>query len=90
VNVVDENGSRLVGESVEIRWESGSLTVPTEDKPANEYGANFPMYNTLGSYSVRVSGLPSDVAIGLGLGTPQTPNFKVHTCFYLTFQRTTR
>ncbi|MBN1658814.1 MAG: cyclic nucleotide-binding domain-containing protein [Anaerolineae bacterium] len=90
IDVLDENGSKLVGQPVEIRWEGGSLTVNTEAKPANEFSANFPMYNTLGSYSVRVSGLPSDVVVGLGLGTPQSPNFKVHTCFYLTFQRVMR
>jgi hypothetical protein len=90
VDVIDESGSKLVGQPVEIRWEGGSLTVNTEGKPAPEFGANFPMYNTLGSYSVRVAGLPSDVVVGLGLGTIQAPNFKVHTCFYLTFQRVTR
>jgi len=90
VNALDENGTRLAGQPVEIRWAGGSLTVSTESKPAPEYSANFPMYNTLGSYSVRIAGLPSDVIVGLGLGTIQAPNFKVHTCFYLTFQRTTR
>jgi hypothetical protein len=89
VDVLDENGSRLVGQAVEIRWQSGSLTVKTEDKPPTEPAANFPMYNTLGSYSVRVSGLPSDTITGLGLGTPDQPNFKVHTNFFLTFQRVT-
>jgi CRP-like cAMP-binding protein len=90
VDVVDEGGNRLVGQSVEIRWESGNLTVTTEDKPINEYAANFPMYNTLGSYVVSVAGLPSDLVAGLGLGSIEQPDFKVHTCFYLTFQRTTR
>jgi hypothetical protein len=90
VNVVDEGGNRLLKQPIEIRWESGSLTVMTEDKPINEYAANFPMYNTLGSYSVSVAGLPSDIAVGLGLGSIEQPDFKVHTCFYLTFQRTTR
>jgi hypothetical protein len=87
VNVLDENGGRIVGQPVEIRWQSGSLTVETEDKPPNEYTANFPMYNVLGSYSVSIPGLPSDVAVGLGLGTADQPNFKVHTNFFLTFQR---
>jgi hypothetical protein len=90
INVVDEGGNRLVGLPVEIRWESGSLTVMTEDKPINEYAANFPMYNTLGSYAVSIAGLPSDLVVGLGLGSIEQPDFKVHTCFYLTFQRTTR
>lgn len=90
VDVLDEGGSRLVGQPVDIRWQSGNLTVFTEEKPANEYPANFPMYNTLGSYSVSLPGLPSDAAVGLGLGTADQPDFKVHTNFFLTFQRVTR
>jgi CRP-like cAMP-binding protein len=89
VNVLDEGGNRLVGQPVDVRWPSGSLTVITEDKPPNEYSANFPMYNCLGSYAVSVPGLPSDTIVGLGLGTAAQPNFKVHTNFLLTFQRVT-
>jgi hypothetical protein len=90
VDVVDENGSKVIGQSIEIRWGGGGLSVFTEQKPADEYAANFPMYNTLGSYSVSVAGLPSDLVAGMGLGTPEQPNFKVHTNFYLTFKRVMR
>jgi hypothetical protein len=90
VDVLDENGGKMVGQPVEIRWVGGGLTVKTEDKPANEFGANFPMYNTLGSYAVSIPGLPSDTVVGLGLGTIEQPDFKVHTNFFLTFQRVTR
>jgi len=75
---------------VEIRWGSGSVSLPTEDKPLHEPAMNFPMYNTLGSYAVSVAGLPSDTVVGMGLGSIQQPAFTIHTCFYLTFQRTTR
>jgi len=44
------------------------------------------MYNTLGSYSVNVGGAPSDRVAGMGLGTMEAPQFKIHTCFYLTFR----
>ncbi|MGC9332987.1 MAG: hypothetical protein ACP5JJ_02485, partial [Anaerolineae bacterium] len=90
VDVIDESGSRILGQPVEMHWGSGSLTALTEDKPAHEYPANFPMYNTLGSYSVNVAGLPSDAILGLGLGTPEQPNFTIHTNFFLKFQRVTR
>ncbi len=90
IQVLDENGGRLVGQPVEIRWPGGSLNVFTEDKPPPEYGANFPMYNTLGSYSVSVPGLPSDTIVGLGMGTAEQPAFTVHTNFFLTFQRVKR
>jgi hypothetical protein len=90
VDVLDENGGRVVGQPVEIRWPGGSLPLAIEDKPYPEYGTNFPMYNTLGSYSVSVGGLPSDVIFGLGLGTAEQPAFKVHTNFFLIFQRVKR
>jgi hypothetical protein len=45
------------------------------------------MYHTLGSYSARVGGgQPSDRVVGMGLGTPEQPDFTIHTCFYLTFK----
>jgi hypothetical protein len=90
IEVLDENGSRVVGQPIEIRWESGSLTVVTEDKPQNEFPANFPMYNTLGSYAVSVAGLPSDTVVGLGMGTAEQPNFTIHTNFFLTFKKVKR
>ncbi len=52
--------------------------------------ANFPMYATLGSYSVSVPGLPSDTVVGLGMGTIEQPNFTIHTNFFLTFQKVTK
>jgi hypothetical protein len=90
IDVLDENGNKLVGVPIEIRWPGGGLTVFTEEKPINEPSANFPMYNTLGSYSVSAAGLPSDVIVGLGLGSIEQPLFKVHTNFFLTFQRVRR
>ncbi len=87
IDVFDENGSRMVGQSVEIQWPQGSLIVPVEDKPPPEYGANFPMYGVLGSYNVSIPGtIPSDTAVGLGMGTPEQPSFTIHTNFLLKFQ----
>ncbi len=90
IDVFDEGGSRMVGQCVEIRWSEGSLIVPVEDKPPPEYGANFPMYGVLGSYSVKIPGTtPSDTIVGLGMGTPEQPNFTIHTNFLLKFQLAT-
>jgi cAMP-dependent protein kinase regulator len=89
VEVLDEGGSRVVGQSVQIQWPGASLAVPVEDKPAPEYGANFPMYALLGSYAVSVLGQPSDTISGLGMGTAEAPAFKIHTNFFLVFQRST-
>jgi hypothetical protein len=90
IEVLDENGSRIIGQPVEIRWQGGNLTVLTENKPQYEYPANFPMYGTLGSYAVSIGGAPSDTIVGLGMGTPEQPAFTIHTNFMLTFQRVKR
>jgi len=87
METLDENGNRIVGQPVEVRWADGMVTVFVEDKPAPVYGANFPMYGKLGSYTVSVPGLPSDSIVGMGMGTPEQPNFNIHTNFLLTFQR---
>jgi hypothetical protein len=90
VEVWDSQGSRSVGQPVVVQWAGGNVILPVEDVPAPDWGVNFPMYNTLGSYAVHVGGAPSDRIVGLGLGTPETPNFTVHTSFYLTFCLTYR
>jgi len=89
IEVKDQAGQRIVGQPIEVRWSSGSLTIFVEDKPAPVYGGNFPMYNTLGSYSVTIPGLPSDTVVGMGMGTIEQPNFTIHTNFFLTFQKVT-
>jgi hypothetical protein len=86
VEVWDSQGSRRLGQPVIVQWAGGTISLPVEDVPAPDWGVNFPMYNTLGSYAVHVGGAPSDRVVGLGLGTPETPDFTVHTCFYLTFR----
>jgi hypothetical protein len=93
VNVLDENGARLVGETITIEWLDGSHLITTEDKPAPEYSANFPMdinhyppWHTLGAYSARVNGLPSDVVQGMGRPPPKSRP----VVYLLTFQRTVR
>jgi hypothetical protein len=86
VEVLDLQGSRAVGQPVVVQWTGNNLILTVEDPPPPDWGTNFPMYNTLGSYAVKVGGAPSDRVVGMGLGTLETPNFKVHTCFYLTFR----
>jgi len=86
IEVLDADGNRALGQRVVVEWASGSATLVVKDSPPPESGVNFPMYNTLGSYAVRVLGVPSDRVGGLGLGTIEAPNFTIHTCFYLTFR----
>lgn len=89
IELLDENGGRIIGQGVQIDWAGGNQIVYTENKPPTEYPANFPMYAALGAYSVSVAGQASDRLQGVGMGTPEQPAFKVHTNFKLVFQRTT-
>ena len=87
LEAVDPQGGRVLGQEMVVEWPGGSDTVLIEDKPPPEYGANVAMYQTLGSYGARVGGgQPSDRVVGMGLGTPEKPDFTIHTCFYLTFK----
>ena len=88
VEVLDEAGSRLVGAVVRISWADGEDNIPVLHDKVVEFGMSGD--GTLCSYSAQVTGLPSDRVVGMGLGTPEHPDLSIHTCFNLTFQRTTR
>ncbi len=90
VNVLDESGRRVIGQPVRVSWREGSVTGVTEDKPAPEYSYNFQMYAAGNAYDVSVEGLPSDTVTGMGLGDIERRAWKIHTSFYLTFQRSVR
>ncbi len=80
VEILDEQGRRIVGQRAWVVWEGGQTPIFTQDKPAPEYAADFPMYAKIGSYQVEVEGL-SDVVSGMGLPV------RHHVNFLLTFQR---
>jgi hypothetical protein len=84
--VEDIHGNRVVNQPVIVHWVGHSVILPVEDRPFPDWGVNFPMYATLGSYAVSVGGAPSDRVVGLGLGTASAPDFTIHTTFYLTFR----
>jgi hypothetical protein len=87
IDVLDSGGDRAMGQEVRVGWSDSNSTLII-DKPPNEpWGADFPMYGTLGSYDVLGQGLPSDRIYGLGLGTAEEPDLKHHTNFYLIFRR---
>lgn len=92
VDALDENGVRLIGQKIVVDWPGDRLILVTEDKPAPEYSANFPLdvnhyppWGTLGAFTVWIDGLPSDKVAGMGL--PPKNKFVV---YLLTFQRTAR
>ena len=85
--VLDENGERATGQPVIVEWRGGDLTIFMKPGPPPEWGADFPMFNTLGSYDSFVGGgAPSDRVTGMGMGTVEHPDFTFHTSFYLTFR----
>jgi hypothetical protein len=90
VNALGLNGNPALGQPVIIQWAGGREILTVDAVPGSDWGANFPMYNTLGSYSVAIDGASSDRIVGLGLGTAEMPDFTVHTGFYLTFQLVSR
>jgi len=88
IEILDEYGNRLVGIVACQVWAGGSYCEATHDKEPWEYPLSIRMANTLGSYSVYVEDPSrSDQIGGLGLGTPEHPNAKLHTGFFLVFQR---
>ena len=86
VEVLDARERRAVGQPVILQWADGQVALAVEDRPPPDWGVDFGMYNTLGSYAVSVGGAPSDRVVGMGLGTADAPSFTIHTSFYLIFR----
>jgi hypothetical protein len=86
VEVIDQQGRRAAGQTVLIQWAGGAAPLPVKADAPPGCAVDFGMYNTLGSYWVSIGGMPSDRVTGLGLGTQESPNFTIHTSFYLTFR----
>ena len=87
VEVLDENGKRIVGNPVTVYWGDGNYTGPVEDKAAPDYGFNYQMYAAGNAYNVKVEGLPSDILHGAGMGDIERPRYGIHTAFYFVYQR---
>lgn len=92
INVLDERGVRIIGQKVIVEWPDEKLVLVTEDKPAPEYSANYPLdinhyppWGTLGAFTASVDGLPSEKVAGMGL-----PSRNIFVVYLLTFQRTKR
>lgn len=78
--VRDEDGGPMANWPVRVSWADGETVVTM-----NEYGeGDFPMYATLGAYTVAIAGASVK---GLGMGTPEHPDVKLHTSFEVNFRR---
>jgi len=83
LDVLDENGDRVVGQPVKFGWLDGEEIRPIRPRPAPEYGTYFPMYAAGHSYHVQVEGVPSEV----GLGTIEQRDWTIHVEYLIKFQR---
>lgn len=90
VDVLDENGQRIVGQPVTVFWGDGTHTAALEDKPAPDLGFNYMMYASGYAYNVKVEGLPSDILRGAGMGDVANRFKGIHVAYYLIFQRATK
>jgi hypothetical protein len=90
VEVLNENGNRIVGHPVTVWWGDGNYTSGVEDKAPPDYGFNYQMYAAGNAYNVKVEGLPSDTLIGAGMGDLERREWGIHTSFYLVYQKATR
>lgn len=90
VDVLDENGNRVVGHPVTVWWGDGSYTSGVEDKAPPDFGFNYMMYAAGNAYNIKVEGLPSDIVYGAGMGDLERRDWGIHTSIYLTFQKATR
>ncbi len=94
LDALDEAGQRLYGSQAKVTWAGGEFVV-TVDKPANEAGANYPMYKWQ-KCAVEMVGAPSDTVHGLSSSHPDEPNPNgsqsgntlFHHSFLVEFQRT--
>jgi murein DD-endopeptidase MepM/ murein hydrolase activator NlpD len=93
IDVVDEQGKRLVGVPLLVKWPSGEHRIVTEAKPGEPYSANYPMPASRNEFSVVVDGLAlSEVVTGIGMGmeTPSGFNAGIHTTTGVVFERVTQ
>ncbi|MDQ3249910.1 MAG: cyclic nucleotide-binding domain-containing protein [Chloroflexota bacterium] len=88
VEVLDENGSRIVGHPVTVWWGEGKTTGDTEDKAPPDYAFNFQMYAAGYAYKVKVEASPSHILHGAGMGSIDKRTYGIHVSYYLTYQKT--
>jgi len=90
VDTLGTDGQRRTNVPIQITSLDGQqifATLLTEAKPGELYAANFPMYVVAPAYrAVPADGNPADAVTGMGLGSIELPDWKVHTSYGLTWQ----
>ena len=89
VELLDENGQRVTGQKLKVRWPTGESTITSEAKPGEPFAANFPLSPSRNEFSIKIDGANSDEVTGIGMGanTPSGFNPGIHTSTALTFQK---
>jgi hypothetical protein len=83
VDVLDEQGKRLVGIPVTFYWADGKETKKTEAKPNDGYAVDFPMFASGNAYGCYIDGgMISDRVFDMGLEA-----WKGHVSYKIIFQR---
>lgn len=87
LDMLDENGARIVGAKALVRWADGSQELTMELKPGEPFGTDFPMYRPGCSYSLEGLGIPSDKVKCLGLGTIEERWRSTHVAYWITLRK---
>jgi Peptidase family M23 len=89
VTVLDENGQLAKDINVRWYWGSGHEDKLTEVKHdpwlGHDYSCDFGMYAVAPAYGVLIAGGSDDVW-GMGLGSIEQPDYKIHTAYSFTFE----
>lgn len=89
VDVLDEEGNRLINQPVRIWWDGGGEQLAIENNSA-DYGASTPMLAAGQFYSLQVDGLPSERVHGMGLGDIERRADTILVSYLVKFQRVLR
>jgi hypothetical protein len=89
VDLLDQEGRRMVNIPVRMYWSGGETIIHTQAKENEAYAADFGMFDVAPSYgAIPATGDPADDVWGMGLGSIEQPNFKIHSSYGLVWQWT--
>jgi hypothetical protein len=89
VDLIDEQGNRLVNVPVRFYWKDGEVIRYTQEKPGEPFAADFDMYAVAPAYgALPHDGLPAEGIWGLGLGSIEQPFHTIHTSYKFVWQLT--
>ncbi|MBX3010344.1 MAG: hypothetical protein KF832_02510 [Caldilineaceae bacterium] len=89
VDLLDEQGARMINVPVIVTWNTGNATIYSEAKLGEPYATNYAMYALAPAYAAQPdTDAPADRVEGMGLGTIGDPYRAFHTSYGLTWRWT--